>query len=74
VGIGSNKGEAQRLAWTRDNGITWIVPAYSLRALRPGDIGWITYRQEMLYLKEYGWNEEFEAIYEAAGFELVAEE
>lgn len=36
--------------------------AYALRSLRPGDIGWITHRQEVLYHKEYGWNEEFEAL------------
>ncbi len=36
--------------------------AYRLRGLRPGDIGWITHRQERLYFEEYGWNEEFEAL------------
>ncbi|MFI5231197.1 MAG: GNAT family N-acetyltransferase [Gemmatimonadales bacterium] len=35
---------------------------YVLRSLRPGDIGWITHRQELLYFEEYGWNEEFEAL------------
>ena len=35
---------------------------YSLRSLRPGDIGWIIHRQEVLYFEEYGWNEEFEAL------------
>lgn len=35
---------------------------YTLRSLRPGDIGWITHRQELLYFEEYGWNEEFEAL------------
>ncbi len=38
------------------------APPYSLRSLRPGDIGWITHRQEVLYHSEYGWNEEFEAL------------
>ena len=37
-------------------------PAYTLRNLKPGDIGWITHRQEVLYNTEYGWNEEFEAL------------
>jgi DNA-binding MarR family transcriptional regulator/GNAT superfamily N-acetyltransferase len=37
-------------------------PAYTLRTHRPGDMGWIIYRQEMLYHEEYGWNEEFEAL------------
>jgi DNA-binding MarR family transcriptional regulator/GNAT superfamily N-acetyltransferase len=35
---------------------------YTLRGPRPGDIGWITHRQEVLYFEEYGWNEEFEAL------------
>jgi GNAT superfamily N-acetyltransferase len=37
-------------------------PAYTLRSLRPGDIGWVTHRQGVLYFEEYGWNEEFEAL------------
>ena len=37
-------------------------PVYVLRSLRPGDIGWIIHRQEVLYWNEYGWNEEFEAL------------
>lgn len=35
---------------------------YLLRALRPGDIGWITHRQARLYYEEYGWDERFEAL------------
>ena len=34
---------------------------FTLRAHGPGDIGWITHRQAVLYHQEYGWNEEFEA-------------
>ncbi len=37
-------------------------PAYTLRRHRPGDIGWITHRQAVLYNQEYGWNEEYEAL------------
>jgi DNA-binding MarR family transcriptional regulator/N-acetylglutamate synthase-like GNAT family acetyltransferase len=37
-------------------------PAYTLRAPRPGDMGWIIHRQEVLYYREYGLNEEFEAL------------
>ena len=37
-------------------------PAFTLRSHRPGDMGWITHRQAVLYSREYGWNEEFEAL------------
>jgi len=33
-----------------------------LRDLKPGDAGWITYRQAVLYAEEYGWNAEYEAL------------
>ncbi len=36
--------------------------SYELRSHRPGDIGWITHRQAVLYHQEYGWNEEYEAL------------
>ena len=35
---------------------------YTLRDLRPGDIGWITHRQGLLYYREYDWDERFEAL------------
>ena len=35
---------------------------YVLRSHRPGDIGWITHRQAVLYRREFGWNEEYEAL------------
>lgn len=35
---------------------------YRLRRPRPGDIGWIIHRQEVLYHSEYGWNADFEAL------------
>jgi DNA-binding MarR family transcriptional regulator/GNAT superfamily N-acetyltransferase len=37
-------------------------PDYILRDLKPGDIGWITHRQGVLYHEEYGWDETFEAL------------
>ncbi|AHK44768.1 MULTISPECIES: helix-turn-helix domain-containing GNAT family N-acetyltransferase [Ensifer] len=36
-----------------------------LRDLKPGDLGWIIHRQTVLYVQEYGWNQEYEAL--AAG-------
>ena len=37
-------------------------PAITLRPHRPGDMGWITYRQAVLYHQEYGWDERYEAL------------
>ena len=34
----------------------------SLRPLRPGDIGWITHRQGILYHEEYGWDRTYEGL------------
>lgn len=33
-----------------------------LRALEPGDMGWVVARQSALYAAEYGWNDEYEAL------------
>lgn len=33
-----------------------------LRGLKPGDLGWITHRQAVLYAQEYGWNGDYEAL------------
>jgi DNA-binding MarR family transcriptional regulator/GNAT superfamily N-acetyltransferase len=37
-------------------------PGHRLRDPRPGDMGWIVYRQAVLYAQEYGWNQEYEAL------------
>ena len=36
--------------------------SYQLRGLRPGDIGWITHRQAILYQQEYGWDISYEVL------------
>lgn len=35
---------------------------YTVREHRPGDMGWITHRQSVLYHHEYGWDERYEAL------------
>src|SRR5215470_19662785 len=42
---------------------------YLLRMHQPGDIGWIVYRQAILYSEEYGWD----GTYEALAAEIVAQ-
>jgi DNA-binding MarR family transcriptional regulator/GNAT superfamily N-acetyltransferase len=42
---------------------------FLLRPPRSGDMGWIVHRQAVLYTKEYGWNEEYEALI----YRIVAE-
>lgn len=34
----------------------------TLRDPRPGDLGWITHRQAVLYAREYGWDQDYEAL------------
>ena len=41
---------------------------YLLRMHQPGDMGWIVYRQTILYCEEYGWD----GSYEALASEIVA--
>jgi DNA-binding MarR family transcriptional regulator/N-acetylglutamate synthase-like GNAT family acetyltransferase len=35
---------------------------YVLRQQQPGDMGWIVHRQGLLYVREYGWDDTFEAL------------
>lgn len=49
------------------------TPAFTLRELRPGDMGWVIHRQTVLYAQEYGWNNEFEALAAEIGAKFIRE-
>ncbi len=46
--------------------------AVTYRGLEPGDIGWITHRQALLYHSEYGWDWTFEGLVSGILSQFVA--
>lgn len=38
------------------------TPSFTLRPHRSGDMGWIVYRNGVLYAQEFGWDEAYEAL------------
>ena len=51
--------------------MTQLEPAFRLRELRAGDMGWVIHRQMVLYAQEYGWNQEFEALAAEIGARFI---
>lgn len=46
---------------SRDSQMQSKVP-YLIRNHQPGDMGWVVHRQGILYVEEFGWDEQYEAL------------
>ena len=60
--------ERERLVQAMEDVTASLLPpvkkehAFTFRDPRPGDLGWITHRQAVLYAEEYGWDWTYEAL------------
>ncbi len=60
-------GEQRQLVGAMNRVLRLLGPdggdrTFMLRDPQPGDLGWITHRQAVLYAREYGWDWTFEAL------------